>query len=85
VNPFVAGMVLVRLLSAAVELTAAVLMARYNRVDTALRINGVLGLVGPLILLAVTSLGLAGLAGHLPLHRLLMILAGVLLIILGTR
>src|SRR5690606_1698673 len=46
-NPFVAGMVLVRLLSSAVELSAAVLMARYNRVDTALRINGILGLVGP--------------------------------------
>jgi len=78
-------MVLVRLLSSAVELSAAVLMARYNRVDTALRINGILGLVGPLILLAVTTLGVAGLAGRLPVHKLLMILAGVLLIILGTR
>ena len=78
-------MVLVRLLSSAVELSAAVLMARYNRVDTALRINGILGLVGPLILLTVTTLGVAGLAGRLPVHKLLMILAGVLLIILGTR
>lgn len=84
-NPFVAGMVLVRLLSSAVELSAAVLMARYNRVDTALRINGILGLVGPVILVAVTALGLAGLAGRLPVHKLLMILTGVLLIILGTR
>ena len=78
-------MTLVRLLSAAVELTAAVLMARYNRVDTALRINGVLGLVGPAILLIVSTLGLAGLADRLPLHKTLLIVAGVLLIILGTR
>ncbi|HEX6988967.1 MAG TPA: YqhV family protein [Bacillota bacterium] len=84
-NPFVGGMVLIRLLSATIEVTAAMLMARYNRVDTALRINGVLGLVGPAVLLAATTLGLAGLADRLPVHKTLMIATGVLLIIIGTR
>ncbi|MEW6047279.1 MAG: DUF2619 domain-containing protein [Bacillota bacterium] len=59
----VSGMALLRLLSAAVEITAAVLMARSGRVADAVRINGVLGIIGPLVLASVTALGLVGLAG----------------------
>lgn len=84
-NAFVGTMALMRLASAAVELTAAYLMARYNRVDAALRINGLLGLVGPTILVAVSAVGLVGLADRLAPSRMLLVLAGVLLIVAGTR
>jgi len=77
-------MVAVRLLSAGIELTGALLMWRLGRLETAVRINGFLGLVGPLILTTTMLLGIAGLATRLPLGKLLWIGAGVLLILVGT-
>ncbi|HEY8498701.1 MAG TPA: DUF2619 domain-containing protein [Limnochordales bacterium] len=59
----VSGMAVLRLLSASIEIAAAVLMVRSGRVADAVRINGVLGLVGPVVLASVTALGLVGLAG----------------------
>ncbi len=82
---FVAGMALLRLLSAAVEVTAAVLMLRFGRVETAFKINAVLGLVGPFILIGVTSLGLFGMAGKISYEKLIAIVVGVLLILYGAR
>lgn len=84
-DPYVAGMALVRLISASVELTAAILMLRYNRIDTALRINGILGLVGPAILLVVTTVGVVGLAGRLNPAKTALIFIGVYLILYGSR
>lgn len=77
----VAGMALLRLLSASLELTAALLMLRSGRVADALRINAALGLVGPLVLATVTALGLAGVAGRLPPGRMAMLAAAVVLIL----
>lgn len=85
VDPYVRGMALTRMLSALVELTAALWMLRVGQVEGALRINGLLGLVGPLVLALTTALGLAGLAGHVPPWRLAVVAAGVLLILWGTR
>lgn len=59
----VSGMALLRLLSATIEITAALLMVRSGRIADAVRINGLLGLIGPLVLASVTALGLVGLAG----------------------
>jgi hypothetical protein len=84
-DPLVSGMAAVRFVSAALEATAATLMLRAGRVEAALRINGVLGLVGPLVLIAVTGLGLVGLSSRVPLDRLLLVLVGVYLILYGTR
>ena len=83
----VSAMALLRLMSAAVEITAAVLMARSGRVADALRINGVVGLVGPLVLASVTALGLVGLAGRISTGRLAMVALAVALILasLGWR
>ncbi|MEW6546811.1 MAG: DUF2619 domain-containing protein [Bacillota bacterium] len=82
----VAGMALVRLLSASLEFCAAMLMVFHFRTPAeALRLNAILGLVGPLIFVTVSCLGLAGLARELPGPRILLVVAGVILIILGTR
>lgn len=78
-------MALLRVLSGALELTAAYLMVRLGRVDEAMRINGLLGMVGPLVLVLVSLLGLAGLSAHLPWPRLGLVACGVALILLGTR
>lgn len=84
-DPFVKGMALVRLISAVTELTGAYLMIRLNRLDAAVRVNALLGLIGPLVLLAATTIGVVGLADRLSPPKLFLILAGVGLILLGTR
>lgn len=79
------GMASLRVVSGSVELLAAWLMWRLGRVESALKINAALGLFGPTIMLLVTLIGIAGLAGNVPVHRLALIGAGALLIFLGAR
>lgn len=84
-EPYVRGMAAIRFLSAGIEITGALLILRYGRVDTALRINGLLGLVGPTILISVTLLGIAGLAGRIVPAKIAIIFIGVYLILYGSR
>lgn len=81
----ISGMGLVRVLSASMELLGAYLIFRSARVEDAFRVNALLGLAGPLIFLAVTTLGLVGMASRLDLGKTLMILGGVALILSATR
>jgi hypothetical protein len=81
----VRSMAMLRMIAGSLEIAAAILMIRFGRVEAALRINAILGLVGPMILTAVCLLGLAGLAGRISPHKLGIVGVGVLLILLGTR
>lgn len=82
---YLRGMVTVRLLSAMIELSGALLMWRLGRLDAAVRINGLLGLAGPIILTTTMLIGIAGLAqARLPLGKLVWIGAGVAMILWGT-
>lgn len=85
VDKIVAGMAGVRILSAAIELTAALLMLKLNRVEAAFQINSILAMVGPVVLLTVTSLGLVGLAGKVSPAGMFVILTGVVLIFIGIK
>ena len=78
-------MAAVRFLSAAIEATGATLILRSARVDQALRINGLLGLAGPVILITVTALGVTGMAGKIHAGKILLIFMGVYLILYGSR
>ena len=81
----VISMALFRILAGTLEITAALLMLKYANVDTAIKINAVLGLIGPTILILVNTLGLIGLANQIPLQKILIVAIGVALIFLGTR
>jgi len=81
----VMGIKLARGLSATVEVTALLLLLRMNDLPPMLRLNGLLGLVGPMIFITVMALGLAGSVGTMPLSKVLLILGGAVLIVLGTR
>lgn len=81
----VLGMAALRFLSASIEFSAAMLMLYFGRVETAFKINAGLALVGPTILLAVTGLGLVGLAGKIAPVGMLLVVAGVGLIFLGLK
>jgi uncharacterized membrane protein len=81
----VRNMALLRIASSFVELVAAVAILRLGRIGNALRINALLGLIGPLFLLAVTALGIHGLAGEVRPAKIALVVAGVLLVFIGTR
>lgn len=85
VEKIVLGMAGLRFLSATIEFTAAMLMLKFGRVETAFKINALLALIGPAILLTVTSLGLIGLAEKLSALGLVIILVGVVLIFIGIN
>ncbi|WP_166239144.1 YqhV family protein [Paenibacillus turpanensis] len=83
VNKIVMTMAMLRVFSGLVELTAALLMLRFNSVEKALLVNSSLALVGPLVMLTVTTVGLVGVADKFSFGKLAWILAGVALIFIG--
>lgn len=74
-----------RILSATIEFSAALTMLYFNRVETALKINCLLALVGPTVLLTTTALGLWGMAGKLAPSTMAIIFLGIILIIIGVN
>lgn len=83
IDKVVYGMAAVRFLSAIIEFTAAMLMLKFGRVETAFKINSVLAMIGPMVLLTVTGLGLIGLVGKVSLNGIGIIILGVALIFIG--
>jgi len=84
-NKFVLGMALLRFISGSIELTAGILMLKLNSVERALFLNASLAIVGPIILIATTSIGLIGISDRLSFSKIALIFGGLLLIIIGIR
>lgn len=82
-DKIVIGMALLRVLSGSIELTAAFLMYRLQSVEKALIVNSSLALVGPLVFIGVTALGLFGMADRLTFGKLMWIGAGVACLLIG--
>jgi len=79
------GMAALRMLSSLIEFSAALLILfKFRRVEEAVRVNALLGLVGPTIFLLVSGLGLLGLAGRVPLGKMVLILLGIFFVLVGT-
>ncbi|RXZ78276.1 DUF2619 domain-containing protein [Paenibacillaceae bacterium] len=76
-------MALLRLLSGSIEISAALLMLRFNQIEKALVINSSLALVGPIILIATTTIGLVGLSDKLSAGKFVWVLAGVTCLMIG--
>ena len=64
-NKIVLTMASLRMMSGSIEIIAAILMLRLATVEKALLVNSGLALVGPLVLLATTTIGLVGIAEKL--------------------
>ncbi|QOT00708.1 YqhV family protein [Brevibacterium sp. JNUCC-42] len=79
------GMASLRLLSGSLEIIVALLILRVNQVEKALIYNSGLALVGPLILLATTTIGMVGLSDKLSLTKILWIFIGVTCILIGVK
>ncbi|WP_407656733.1 YqhV family protein [Lysinibacillus yapensis] len=78
-------MVLLRLLSGTIEITAAGLMFKSHDLEKALAINSMLALVGPTILIVTTSLGIAGLGDKISYSKMLCLFGGIILILLSLK
>jgi hypothetical protein len=83
INKIVMSMATLRLMSGSLEIIAALLMIRFNQIEKALLVNSGLALVGPLVLLATTTIGLVGIAEKLSFSKMLWVLAGVSCIFIG--
>jgi putative exporter of polyketide antibiotics len=83
VDKYVLGMAALRLMSGSVEIIAAFLMYRFNQVEKALLVNSGLAMIGPLILISTTTIGLVGIADKLSPSKLLWITIGVCCLFVG--
>ncbi|MCD7033195.1 YqhV family protein [Metabacillus sp. GX 13764] len=80
----VAAMAGLRILSASIELTAAILMLVFNDVKKAVAINSMLAFVGPVILVTTMTIGVFQIADQISYGKLIIIALGVGLILVGV-
>ena len=79
------SMAAVRFLSGMLEILAALVFLRLGRVDAALRINALLGLIGPLVFIVVSAFGIMAVAVHLSPLKVVLLTLGTLLVMIGTK
>ena len=84
-DKFVFGMAVIRMMSGFIEFSAGLIMLKLDRVEHAMKINVLLALIGPMVLITVTTIGLAGLAGKVSPSKMLIIGTGVVLIFIGVN
>jgi Protein of unknown function (DUF2619). len=83
VDKTVFSMAILRIFSGSIELTAAIVMLKLNDVQKALAVNSMLAMVGPLVLLTTTTIGLVGLADKLSPMRFVWVTVGVGCLLVG--
>ncbi|MFL6557622.1 MAG: YqhV family protein [Bacillus sp. (in: firmicutes)] len=81
----VLGMALLRLISGSIEIFAAIVMLKFNTVEKALIVNSSLALIGPLILILTTTIGLMGIVEKISYMKMLWIFLGVGFIFVGVK
>jgi hypothetical protein len=78
-------MIALRLISGSIEITAAMLMLKYNDLEKAFYINTMLALVGPVILIVTTGIGLSGLSEKISLKKTILLFSGIVLIVMSLK
>ena len=61
------------------------LMIKFNDLEKAFYINSLLALVGPIVLIVTTGIGLTGLSEKISLTRMVGLYAGILLILYSLK
>lgn len=79
------GMSILRLLSGTIEIIVALVILKLNHVEKALMINSMLAIVGPIILILTTSIGLIGLADKISLTKIFWVVIGICFILYGVN
>ncbi|CAH0118590.1 YqhV family protein [Paenibacillus sp. MSJ-34] len=83
IDKIVLSMASIRILSGSIEVLAALLMLRLNQPEKALAVNTALALVGPIVLITTTSIGVIGIADKLSWGKIGWIVCGVGCILIG--
>ena len=83
IDKIVLSMGMLRVLSGSIELIAAILILRSQQVEKALLINSSLALVGPLVFILITTIGLIGISDKMSWSKLVWVAAGVSCIFFG--
>ena len=78
-------MIVLRLIGGSIEVSAALLMLKFNDLEKAFYINTLLALVGPTILIVTTGIGLVGLADKIPLTKMICLFSGIVLILISLK
>lgn len=81
----VQNMALIRVISGLLEIVVAVIFLKLGKVESALRMNSFLGLVGPLVFIAVSALGIVAIAVKLSWLKVAIICLGIILVLVGTK
>ncbi|CAJ1002995.1 MULTISPECIES: YqhV family protein [Bacillales] len=79
------GMAALRMMSGTLELLVALLILKVNQVEKALLINSSLAIVGPLVLLTTTTVGLIGMSDRISFTKIAWIFLGIVCIFIGVR
>ncbi|MET3697181.1 uncharacterized protein DUF2619 [Bacillus oleivorans] len=79
------GMAFLRLLSGSLEIFAALLILKFNDVEKALVVNSSLALIGPIVLIVTTAIGLFGIAEKISFTKIIWIACGVGCILYGVK
>ena len=77
--------VLLRILSGSVDIIAAYIMFKLNDLEKAFIVNSSLALIGPIIFIITTGIGLSGLSDKISLAKMICLLSGVTLIFISLR
>lgn len=77
--------VMLRILSGSVDIIAAYIMFKLNDLEKAFIVNSSLALIGPIIFIITTGIGLAGLSDKISLAKMICLLSGVTLIFISLR
>jgi len=78
-------MIILRIFSGSIEVSAALLMFKLNDLEKALYINSLLALVGPVVLIITTGIGLYGLTEKISLLRIICLFSGIILILFSLK
>lgn len=77
--------VLLRIVSGSIDILAAGLMYKVNDLEKVVVINSLLAIVGPIIFITTTGIGLAGLSDKVSFAKMLCLFSGIVLIMISLR
>ncbi|MEG6534539.1 YqhV family protein [Caldibacillus thermoamylovorans] len=79
------GMAFLRIFSGSLEILVALIILELNNVEKALVVNSSLALIGPLILITTTSIGLIGMADKISFTKIIWVFIGIAFILYGVK
>lgn len=79
------GMAFLRIFSGTLEILVAIIILKLNNVEKALVVNSSLALIGPLILITTTSIGLIGMADKISFTKIIWVFIGIAFILYGVK